>query len=113
MMSSQQSADVFETASNLWEAALDKKDYDAAIGIGIDAYLHYRGIGNERLSRGALNLVYVAIGELSGLCNKPGSSASCSFCGRNGSEVQLGAGPNAYICTDCVEIFHKTLKPKS
>ncbi|MBS0219446.1 MAG: hypothetical protein JSR91_01770 [Proteobacteria bacterium] len=29
---------------------------------------------------------------------------------RLGSE--LGAGPNAYVCTECVEIFHRVLKPK-
>jgi len=34
----------------------------------------------------------------------------CSFCGRPGSQVnKLIAGPNAYICDECVELFHDLL----
>jgi len=35
----------------------------------------------------------------------------CSFCGRPESQVQrLLAGPNAYICNECIELYHDTLK---
>jgi len=35
----------------------------------------------------------------------------CSFCGRSSSQVQrLIAGPNVYICNECVELFADTLK---
>jgi ATP-dependent Clp protease ATP-binding subunit ClpX len=35
----------------------------------------------------------------------------CSFCGRSSSQVQrLIAGPNVYICNECVELFNDTLK---
>ncbi|MBS0219462.1 MAG: ClpX C4-type zinc finger protein [Proteobacteria bacterium] len=47
-----------------------------------------------------------------GVDDPPASSASCSFCGRSASEAELGAGPNAYICADCVGIFHQVLGPK-
>jgi len=34
----------------------------------------------------------------------------CSFCGRPASQVgKLIAGPNAYICDECVELFHDLL----
>ncbi len=35
----------------------------------------------------------------------------CSFCGRSSDEVErLVAGPNAYICNECVELFYDLLK---
>ena len=35
----------------------------------------------------------------------------CSFCGRSSAQVQrLIAGPNVYICNECVELFNDTLK---
>ncbi|AEH50455.1 ATP-dependent Clp protease ATP-binding subunit ClpX [Pseudothermotoga thermarum] len=35
----------------------------------------------------------------------------CSFCGRPASTVgKLIAGPSAYICSECVELFHDLLK---
>ncbi len=35
----------------------------------------------------------------------------CSFCGRSEDEVErLIAGPNAYICNECVELFHDLLQ---
>lgn len=35
----------------------------------------------------------------------------CSFCGRSSNQVQrLIAGPNVYICNECVELFYDTLK---
>lgn len=35
----------------------------------------------------------------------------CSFCGRPASQVKrLIAGPNVYICNECVELFHDILK---
>ncbi len=34
----------------------------------------------------------------------------CSFCGRPASQVnKLIAGPSAYICDECVELFHDLL----
>ncbi|MFP4461051.1 MAG: ATP-dependent Clp protease ATP-binding subunit ClpX [Thermotogota bacterium] len=34
----------------------------------------------------------------------------CSFCGRPESQVQrLLAGPNVYICNECIELYHDTL----
>jgi len=35
----------------------------------------------------------------------------CSFCGRPETQVQrLLAGPNAYICNECIELYHDTLR---
>jgi ClpX C4-type zinc finger len=34
----------------------------------------------------------------------------CSFCGKKEPEVTLGAGPNAYICNECVAKFNSVLE---
>jgi hypothetical protein len=35
----------------------------------------------------------------------PSSQQSCSFCGMSPPEVRLGAGPSAFICDRCVDLF--------
>jgi hypothetical protein len=34
----------------------------------------------------------------------------CSFCSKSPPEVRLGAGPSAFICNECVEIFAVLLR---
>ena len=35
---------------------------------------------------------------------------SCSFCGKKRTEVKkLIAGPNSYICNECINISHKII----
>jgi hypothetical protein len=106
-------ADLFETASDEWQVAVDRRDFHGAIGIAIEAYLHYREEKNERYAGGALNLMHVAISMLHlGEGGGEAADESCSFCGRHRSETTLGAGPHALICVECVEIFHETLRPR-
>ena len=104
--------DVFEAASDAWQIAMDQGKFDVALKTGIDAYLHYQAEGNKQLSKGSLSLIHVAIDKLlSGDEDKDeesASSLSCSFCGRSGSEVQLAAGPDVFICADCVAIFSES-----
>lgn len=107
-----QSRDAYESASAAWQEAMERNDYHSAIKAGIDAYFHYRAAGGEVLAKDALALVYMAIGQMLHLEDPGIASAACSFCGRPRSEeVELGAGPNAYICAECVELFHQILKP--
>jgi hypothetical protein len=108
-----ESSEVFRVFSDAWQRAMDKKDFHDAVAAGIATYLFVRQKKNEQIARGALNLIYVAIqGMLESEGEAAGATASCSFCGRSESETRLGAGSDTYICADCVEIFHQTLKPK-
>jgi hypothetical protein len=36
-------------------------------------------------------------------------SLACSFCGKAAPEVRLGAGPEVFICNECVATFHSIL----
>ena len=38
---------------------------------------------------------------------------TCSFCGRKPPEVRLGAGPNAFICNECVATFAEVFKNRN
>jgi hypothetical protein len=106
-------SEIFKTASDSWQEAMDRKDLHDAITIGMTAYLVLRQKGNERLASGSLNLTYVAIAEL--VRTKENDTATtanaCSFCGRGGEEVRLGGGPDAHICGSCVAVFAKVLGP--
>lgn len=96
--------ELYEVLSTAWEEAMDKKDFHGAIDAGIAAYLALRQ-KNKALAEGALGLIHVAITQLF-----PPTEAepnSCSFCGRSGSETRLGAGPHAFICIGCVELFNE------
>jgi hypothetical protein len=105
-------SDVFKTASDAWQVAMDQRKFEVALRAGIDAYLHYKAEGNQQLSMGSVSLIHVAIsGLLAEDEDKDGeraSSPSCSFCGRSGSEARLGAGPDVFICADCVAIFSRS-----
>lgn len=89
---------------------MDRKDIDAAIKVGIEAYLHHQAEGDERLSRGALNLIYIAISQLAQKGAETTSELACSFCGRDRSEVRFAVGRDACICVHCVGVLHETLQ---
>jgi hypothetical protein len=62
--------------------------------------------------------VYRVLGELIRECAShvaPSDEATnvdpaCSFCGRKPPEVKLGAGPKAFICDGCVDVFASLFK---
>lgn len=91
---------------------MNRKHIDAAIKVGIEAYLHHQAEGDERLSRGALNLIYIAISQLAQKGVEATSEVACSFCGKNGSEVRFAVGPDASVCVNCVGVLHEALQQR-
>jgi hypothetical protein len=112
VMKDEPSSKIFQIFSDMWQKSMNKKDFHDAITSGISSYLILREKKNEQIARGALNLIHVAIGALLQADGVVTTAASCSFCGRSGSDIRLGAGPDAHICVDCVEIFHRELNGK-
>jgi len=108
------STDKLDPLSDAWQTAMDQGRYRDALKAGCQTYLLYEKEGDEQGSMAALSLVHLAIAELIFGNRKEStiSSPCCSFCGRSGSEVRLGAGPDVFICADCVTIFHEALAPK-
>jgi hypothetical protein len=66
--------------------------------------------GDQPLGEPVKASLYVFMREccaflLERVASPPSSQQSCSFCGRSPPEVRLGAGPSAFICDGCVDLF--------
>jgi hypothetical protein len=87
-------------------------DAHGALVAAISSYLLFRELKNDKWVGGSLNLIYVAIASHMDLEHKPDrAKMECSFCGRDGTEVRLGAGPSAFICHDCATTMATVLAP--
>lgn len=101
-----------EVAESLSRAAKEGRDHDV-IRDGLLLYLAVRGEGNEALN--SIPLVYVqsAIARIMKRLAEPDDegrpiAGECSFRGSKPPGVALAAGPNAFICSQCVAEFSKT-----
>lgn len=114
-MTDKSSDDKFQGIRDAWETAMGRQQFKVALKAGIDAYLLGEADGNELEAESALGRMHLAMAQLIfGKEPKLTSAApSCSFCGQSGPDVRLGAGPDAFICADCVGIFYEEvgLKP--
>jgi hypothetical protein len=66
--------------------------------------------GDQALGEPVKASLYVFMRECCGfllerVASPPSGQRSCSFCGRSPPEVRLGAGPSAFICDGCVDVF--------
>ena len=100
-----------DALADTWQKAMDQRRYKDAVKAGCEAWLRHESEGDENGSMAALSLIHLAIAELifRGPNGPAKPSPACSFCGQSGSEVRLGAGPDVFICADCVAIFHDAL----
>jgi hypothetical protein len=113
-MGDKRSKTKFDAAIEVWQAAMDGRQYRIALRAAIDAYLQGEVEGNEVEARAAMGRIHLSTSELIfGQHSDTRSRLSCSFCGQSGSDVRLGAGPDVFICADCVGIFYEEagLKP--
>jgi len=110
--------DKFKAGIASWQTAMDQQQFKVALKAAIDTFLQAEIGGDELESRAALGRVHLATSELIfGQLSNNRSAQSCSFCGQSGSDVRLRAGPDVFICSDCVGIFYEEVglrpdKPK-
>jgi ClpX C4-type zinc finger len=97
--------------AELWQRAVDVSDWKGAFTAGISAYLYFLRDGGERSKEAAIGLI-VAANELQHRGSKSSVKQVCSFCGQSPPKVKLGAGPDAFICNECVETFSEIFKSK-
>jgi hypothetical protein len=96
-----------------WTEAMRRKEFYAALEQGIAAYLFFRAKGHTNYTNGALALAAKAIDAGLTEMYPAKEERACSFCGRSGDDVRLGAGPKALICSECVEQFHEIFSDPS
>jgi hypothetical protein len=111
----QESERLFEIASDIWQSRIKERNFHDAILVGMSTYILLRAQNEEKLFPGALNLVLVAIESMDEFAGKSDQigDMSCSFCGRREPEVKLAAGPNAFICNECVSALADSFSKKS
>jgi hypothetical protein len=86
-----------------------RKDSESFLQIAMATHQLFRAVpGAEKQSRSALYSIENALALL--LDKLPAPDVSdikmvCSFCDRGKPEVMLGAGANAFICDECVDLF--------
>jgi hypothetical protein len=104
---------IFETASDIWQPCIDGGDLHGAILTGMSTYILLQAQNSEKLAQGALGSVHMAI-KLSerAAVGEQGHELSCSFCGLREPGVKLAAGPNAFICSMCVDALGQVLSEK-
>ena len=82
-----------------------------AVELAISSYFLSKGLGSRPEEIGNLHLHMAFAAFLDNPIDV--SKLECSFCGKNGKSVRLGAGPHAYICEECVAIFTEHFKSES
>jgi ClpX C4-type zinc finger len=112
-MTNTPSTDKPDPFAEKWQSAMKQGNFKEALKAGYESYAHCESEADEKGAMAALSLVHLAIAELI-FGNRKGPESqlptpSCSFCGRSGSEVRLGAGADVFICVECVAIFHDAL----
>jgi hypothetical protein len=87
----------------LVEREIDAGNFEKAIEIAAGCYFLSKGYGAE-LEGFATTQMFAAFSAYLKI-GQENLEPKCSFCGRGG--VKLGAGPNAYICAECIGILAK------
>lgn len=66
---------------------------------------------SSRLNEAAIEFIRQSASDLQKVSDDDARerSPACSFCGKAEPEVRLGAGPDVFICNECVAIFHPLL----
>jgi RNA polymerase-binding transcription factor DksA len=79
------------------------------------ALSYARHMNDGELEREVEDAIATTINEQrsqSGLAAEKKPEKCCSFCGKAPPDVRLGAGPDAFICNECVSIFSEIFEKK-
>jgi hypothetical protein len=89
-------------------------NYHEAIKRGLLLYLLSHSDSDDTQDSMALVYVQTAIEKLLQTLTEKSPTDEptrcCSFCGQSPPKVRLGAGPNAFICNECVDTFYEIFK---
>lgn len=95
----------FDARANEWDRLFDERRYkdliDVAIADKIELSKRYGSKSRQIVD--VLGWLHLAIGQV--MEDGAKGSPECSFCGKKPPAVKLGAGPNAFICNECVGLF--------
>jgi len=109
-----ESMDVDNLVSALWIRLIKHKQFPEAILASLLEYSIARDLENEESKDRAVWKMVTAANELQkqlrGEDTPVGAKAmACSFCSKTEPEVRLVAGPNVFICNECVVLVTEIL----
>ena len=86
-----------------------ERSYDQALDCAIVIRLMTKNDANPSRRAAALTFIQdcakLLLEPKTATVPEGNSSPSCSFCGQQPPAVKLGAGPSAFICDGCVDLF--------
>jgi RNA polymerase-binding transcription factor DksA len=101
----------FESALDAISVAFSEDNYTLCIKLCSDALLDQNSL-TEATKTTLLQFVINSSEKLLNRSTAPQgmTDTRCSFCDKQPPSVRLGAGPSAFICNECVELFSEALK---
>jgi len=105
--------ELLQIVSDLMDECLKQKEFEKLFDIAVGSRLLFRALGAEEANRSTLLAVESAAILLIGKDHPVTPSETepaCSFCGKKRPEVMLGAGPDAFICHECVDLFTEVFR---
>jgi RNA polymerase-binding transcription factor DksA len=110
-MGSKLDEQLISASKAVWAEKSAAGDFQGVLDAAIASYIAFRAIDAAEEDRTtALAAIYDSIGRLT-RGNDPGYT--CSFCGEHRPKEQLAAGPNVFICSQCVAGIAATFAARS
>lgn len=84
--------------------------FDESLAEACALFLSVKDDRTSQLRDAAVELIRLSAARLrEGDQSQKEEAIACSFCGKSAPDARLGAGPNVFICHECVETFHSVL----
>lgn len=99
-----------------WGKLMMQKRFMGASAVALLGYFLAQEAKDEEFRDVSLSTLFKAMEELKSQQDATPSAEprpSCSFCGKTEPAIQLAAGPNAFICNECVENLASVFDQKS
>jgi hypothetical protein len=95
--------DILGQIMPIWGKAMQEKRHHDALAL---AYAHYLIAREMKMKDPELFLTGIKA-AIEGLlpADDPANKTECSFCGHAPPDVRIAAGPNVFICDECVKML--------
>lgn len=101
----------------IWGQLMITGQFEEAIGFALLARRIGKMLGDMKFSADANSLMLKSYQEMLSSSSESTKGLSeinhsCSFCGQSPPKVRLGAGPDAFICNECVVTFSEVFSSR-
>jgi RNA polymerase-binding transcription factor DksA len=108
-MSGSEIKTTLQILTSIWMKAFEEERFHDALLCGFANFLISAELKDQEYEKTFLLSMRATIERLLPE-HDPTKKERCSFCGRQTPDVRLAAGPEAFICNECVSMLSKTLQ---